>query len=57
MRPMLPILSYQDLKMLGDFYKALEDIEHKIKSQTVTPKDEQFLTALEVFHKNWLKDQ
>jgi len=54
---MLPILSYQDLAMLDDIFKALENIEHKIKSQTLTPNDEQFLTALEVFHKNWLKDQ
>jgi len=48
---------YQDLAMLDDMFQALENLEHEVKSNTLSIPNEKLLAAFRSFHTNWLKDQ
>ena len=54
---MLTPSQMQTLARLDDIFRALEEIEDKVRMSSVTERDQKFLNALEVFHTNWLKDQ
>ena len=48
---------YQDLAMLDDMFQTLENLEHEIKSNSLTIPNEKLLNAFRAFHNNWLKDE